>query len=663
MTSSTRGAPSGATNKNAYRSRGGDVGLFGLFSRAVIYRIVSVKKRILLGLALLVLLFLLLVIFVAVPTRNDLSKARKALGGPLNKLTDEQVEEARQNIESALDRLDGVPARVLGLAPVMGANLDAAEGVARAVLPVLDTGLELKTLADEIEQSGVLADGRVQLESFETLLDPLSAEVETLTTLEEELERNKTGSLWPSLWDTFTELHYDVRRLRSDADSFQRILEQMDSLLGGQEKRTYLILLMNNAELRGAGGALTGVGTITAENGELRLGEFTSVHSLRTAKHKKVPVPADYERYTVYEANDTATWINATYSPDLVDTSTVAARLYEKVTGTRTDGAIAIDPRGIVALMPGDAEIDVPIIDETIKTDDLADFVYSDAYEEFEDQQERRAAILTVGARAFAEVLNADLDDQDDIERVADAFSGGHVGFVSFHEDALRALDAVGASGRVPELKSDGALVAVQNRGGAPNIGSKMDYWASRTVAHGCVLESSETMGCLTKVSLTNDAPVGLPAYVTGSVEPYGLMRSLVEVYTPAAAEVTGVERNDEPIGRIIEEHGDFTSSGVYVEIPRGETSTVEISYDLPVDDQYYLVAMPQPLAKDADIELALQVPVDWTIRGPGRWEDDIYRYTGTFDETLEINAFPTERKGLSALWKSISNFWSEPLF
>lgn len=620
------------------------------------------KKRILLGLALLVLLFLLLVIVVAVPTRNDLSKARKALGGPLNKLTDEQVGEAKQNIESALDRLDGLPARVLGLAPVMGANLDAAEGVARAVLPVLETGLELKTLADEIETNGVFQDGRVQLESFDALVDPLSAEVETLTTLEEELEKHKTGSLWPSLWETFSDLHYDVRRLRSDADSFQRVLGQMDSLLGSQEKRTYLILLMNNAELRGAGGALTGVGTMTAENGELRLGEFTSVHVLRTDKHKTVPVPADYERYAVYEANDTATWINSTYSPDLVDSSTVAARLYEKVTGTRIDGAIAIDPRGIAALMPGDTEIKVPFIDQIIKTGDLADFVYSDAYEDFTDNQERRAAILEVGARAFAEVLDADLDDQDDIERVADAFSGGHVGFVSFHEDELRALDAVGASGRVPELKSDGALVAVQNRGGSPELGSKMDFWTSRAVAHGCALES-ETMRCVTKVSLTNDAPVGLPDYVTGAIKPYALMRSLVEVYTPAAAEVTGVERNDEPIGRIIEEHGDFIASSVYVEIPRGETSTVEVSYNLPVDDHYYLVAMPQPLAKDADIELALQVPVDWTIRGPGKWEDDIYRYTGTFDETLEIDAFPTERKGLSALWKSISNFWNEPLF
>ena len=621
------------------------------------------KKRILLGLALLVLFFLLLVVFVVVPTRNDLSDARKTLGGPLDRLTDERVEEAKQDIESALNRLDSLPARIVGFAPVAGANLDAAEAVSRAVLPALDAALELRTRADDIEESGVLQQGRIQLESFETLMEPLANEVETLTKLEEELEEQKTGSLWPSLWDTFTDLHYDVAQIRDGANSLQLVLDEIDSMLGAEEKRTYLILLMNNAELRGAGGALTGVGTISAENGRLKLGEFTSVHALRTTKHEDVPVPEDYERYTVYDANDTATWINATYSPDVVDTAIVTARLYEKVTGEATDGAIAVDVRGIEALMPGDAEIEVPLIDETVETDELADFVYSDAYEKFKDQQERRAAILEVGARAFAEVLDADLDDQDDIERVADAFSAGHVRFVSFHDDELKALDAAEATGRIPPLKNDGLLVAVQNRGGGPGYGSKMDYWAERTVAHECVLESSDQLRCLTRVELTNDAPEGLPGYVTGFIEPYGLMRSLVEVYVPESATVTGIERNDEASGRILEVQDDFISNGIYVEIPLGETSTVEVAYDLPVGREYSLKALPQPLARDAKFTFALRVPGDWTVRGPGRWEDDIYRFNGKFAETLSFKAFPTEREGLSALWKSISDFWNQPLF
>jgi Protein of unknown function (DUF4012) len=636
---------------------------------------VSVKKRILLGLALLVLLLIVLSLVVLIPTRNDLTRARKAFGGPLNRLTDERAEEAKQDIESALSRLDGFSGKILGAVPVMGTNLDAIEGVSEAVLPAIDAGLELKTKADEIEDDGVLSEGRFQLESFAELEAPLAEQVDTLTALEEELEAQKSSSLWPSLWETFTDLHYDIRTIREDADSLRLILEEIDSMLGAEGKRTYLILLLNNAELRGAGGALTGVGTITADDGELKLGDFTSVHALRTAKHKTVDVPKDYERYNIYEANDAATWINASYSPDVVDSATVAARLYEKVTGTKTHGAIAVDPRGIAALMPGDTEIDVPKIDETIETDDVADFVYSDAYEEFDDQQERRAAILEVGARAFAEILDADLDDQDDLERVADAFGAGHIRFISFDPKELRALNTVNATGSVPDLKSDGVLVAVQNRGGAAGIGSKMDYWADRKVTHGCSLEAGEAvlegtgtqteeaMKCVTRVELTNDAPEGLPAYVTGKVEPYALMRSLVEVYVPAAAKVTGLTRNGEPIGRITGNEGNWQSSGIYVEIPLGETAVVEIVYALPLEGDYSLEMLPQPLARDASVELALKVPRDWTVRGPGRWEDSIYRFRGEFDQAMTVKAFPTERKGLSAFWESLGDFWNDPLF
>ena len=606
------------------------------------------KKRILVGLALLVSVFVLLTLLVLVPTRNDLVQARKTLGGPLNRLTDERAEEAKQDIESALERLDGPTAKVLGVVPVLGANLDAIEEVAEGILPAIDAGLELKTVADQVEEQGVLSEGRFQLDSFSQIEEPLKKQIETLTELEEALESQKTGSLWPTLWDTFTDLHYDVRTIREDADSLQAVLEIIGSLLGEDEPKTYLILLLNNAELRGAGGALTGVGTITADNGELKLGEFSSVHALRTTKHKLVKAPEDFERYNIYRANDTTLWINASYSPDVVDSAKVAAGLYERVTGDEMDGAIAVDPRGIAALMPGDAEIDVPVIDETIDTDELADFVYSDAYEEFKDQQERRAAILEVGAEAFGEILDADLDDKDDLERVADAFAAGHIRFVSFDDAELKALNSANATGSVPQLKSDGVMVAVQNRGGAVGIGSKMDYWADRTVSHGCSLETDDQMKCTTRVLLVNKAPDGLPKYVTGSVEPYGLMRSIVEVYTPSSAEVLGAARNGEPIGWIKGTEGGFSSHGIYVEIPQGATSTVEVVYNLPIEEDYSLVALPQPLARDATVELALGIPREWTVRGPGRWEDGIYRYRGKFDKILTVKAFPTERDGLS---------------
>ena len=433
------------------------------------------KKRILLGLALLVLLFLILLAFVVIPVRDDLLAARRILRGPLEKLNDERVEEAKAHVESALGKLDSFPAKVLGLVPFVGGNLDAVERVSERVPPALDAGLVLKTEAEALEDGGVLDRGRVKVEALASLEGPLEDQVETLTALEEELAAHTTGSLWPSLWEAFYEFRYEISEIRHDAEDFGRLLAEIDSLLGQEAERTYLILLLNNSELRGAGGVLTGVGTMTADHGELKLGAFTSVHRLRADRAVNVEVPLDFERFTKYEANSTSLWLNTTYSPDVPDVALVASRMYEEVTGTKTDGVMAVDPRGIAALMPQDATLEVRGVGEDVSTADLADFIYSDAYEEFNDQQQRRDAILELGARAFKLILEADLDDRDDIQRVADAFSGGHLRVVSFEESEQEALSAVEASGDLAPAPGDSVLITAQNAGGAPGIGSKMN--------------------------------------------------------------------------------------------------------------------------------------------------------------------------------------------
>ena len=621
------------------------------------------KKRILLGLTLLIVLLLGLLAYVALPARNDLVQARTILSGPLEDLTEENVRDAKASIDSALGRLRSIPARILGFVPVAGRNLEAVEAVAERIPPALDAGLRLKNEVETLEKGGLFSNGRVRVEALTRLRAPLAEEIDALDALEQELTENRTGYLWPSTWESFDNLLYEVTNLREDSQGLAGVLDSLAPMLGTGAKRTYLTLLMNNAELRGAGGILTGIGTLTAEDGRLETSGFTSVHALRTERSHDVPVPEDFERFRIYGANDTSIFLNTTYSPDVPDVGLVAARLYERVTGIETQGAIAVDPRGVAALMPADAELRVPGSKVTVTTDELADFIYSDAYEVFTDQQERRAAILEVGTKAFETILDADLDDQEDLERVADAFKGGHLRVVSFDDEEQAVLDGVDASGDFQAQELDSVHVAVQNRGGATGVGNKMDYWTERAVAHRCQMSSDDEMECVTTVTIGNVAPRGLPEYVTGGDKPYGLMHTFVEVFVPAVAEVTGVERDGGETPLVMERQADRKSLGMSTSIPRGEKTEIEVAYTLEVDEGYSLRATPQPLSADAGIVVELELPADWTVRGPGRWEDGIFRYEGTFDEPLSVTAAPADRTGLPALWDSLKRFWSEPLF
>ena len=606
----------------------------------------------------------LLSAYVMLPVAGKLSSARDLLSRPAADLTQEQGDRVTTLLDEVHDRVTGLPARLIGWIPVVSANLDAIEAVSSKVPPVVERALRLRAAADALAQGGVLQGGRIDIAAVQDLQPAVSAEKEALTELRIALENNSGGALAPPVWDAVSDLAYEAGTIERDVRGLEDLLGLSDEMLGGNEKRTYLILLMNNAELRGAGGILTGIGEMSAEDGRLRISGFKSIHKLRTEKKNEVAVPEDFERFKIYGANDTALFLNATYSPDVPDVALVSSRLYEEVTGTNTDGAMAVDPRGIAALMPREAQLRVPRSDTIVSTEQLADFIYSDAYEQFTDQDARRNAILDVGERAFELILEGGLNDEDDLERAADAFAAGHIRFVSFEEEERSALEAVNATGDLEPTEGDSILVTVQNRGaGVENIGSKMDFWESRNVSHGCELGSGDEMKCVTSVTLGNEAPKGLPSYVTGGGKPYGRMHSFVEVFVPAAAEITGLERDGKEPRVVIEEQADRVSVGLSVVVDRGKHTRIQLGYTLPSEDGYSLLATPQPLAKDAGIDIALGVPRDWTVRGPGRWEDDTFRYKGTFDQTLSITAAPSTRSGLPALWESLKRFWNDPLF
>ncbi|MDQ4142749.1 MAG: DUF4012 domain-containing protein [Actinomycetota bacterium] len=615
------------------------------------------------GLLAFLLVVALLLAYVMLPVVGKLSSARDLLSQPASELTDEEGERVSALLGDVHDRVTGVPARLIGWIPIVSANLDAIEVVSGKVPEVVERALALRRAADELAAQGVLERGRVDLSAVEGLTPEVAGERAALSELRSSLEETRGGALAPPVWTAVDDLVYEVSEVERDVRGLEDLLGLTGDLLGAGGKRTYLILLMNNAELRGAGGILTGIGEMSAHNGRLRISGFKSIHRLRTERSHEVPVPEDFERFEIYGANDTSLFLNATYSPDVPDVALVASRLYEKITGTKTHGALAVDPRGIAALMPPGAQVQVLGEDDVVSTERLADFIYSEAYEEFTDQDARRDAILEVGERAFELILDNGLDDQDDLERATGAVAGGHIRVVAFDEEERRALDAVRATGDVEPAPGDSLMVAVQNRGVAKGIGSKMDFWQRRDIGHGCQLGSEETLECVTSVTLENEAPKGLPTYVTGDAKPYGRMHSFVEIFVPGNAEITALERDGEEPRAVIEEQADRVSVGLSVVIDRGEKTQIRVGYELPSEDAYSLLATPQPLAKDAEIDIALGLPRNWTIRGPGRWEDNTFRFRGTFDGTISIDAAPSQLTGLPALWESLKEFWNEPLF
>jgi Protein of unknown function (DUF4012) len=620
-----------------------------------------VKRRVLIAAFALISLLAILVAFVATSIDADLDRVRDRLDkASVSDLDEADVEEIRADVDSVLDRIHSIPGRIVGLLPVLSSNLDAVEDVADSLVPVLASGLDLRAAAEDLEDGGVLENGRIQIDAIEALKEPLEHEIAALEELETAAQEGRSGWNLPNVWDSLSALSVRIGDIRDDAEALNSLLDQMDGLLGAKGKRTYLVMLLNNSELRGGGGVMTGVGTISVDNGELDLGKFESVHDVRGEKIVEVKAPATYERrYAKYLAN-TSLFVNTAYSPDIPDDALVASRAYEKVTGTSTDGAIVADPRGIAALLPDNAEIPVPNSERVLSKDEIPGFTYSGAYESFDSQDDRRAALIGVGEAAFEVAIDEGLRGREVLLDAGRAVAAGHLRVVSFDDEEEEALTAVGASGDLPTPESDGLLVVAQNRGDPTGQGNKLDYWIERDVGHQCKV-TAEKASCVTATTLTNEADKGLTRYAAG--RPYAVLRTYLETYVPAGATVTGFEIDDESAPYITEAHEGWTSVASDVEISRTESATIEVAYDIALNDSYALTAAPQPLARDAAVDIALRLPKDWIIRGPGRREDEIFRYKGPMDEQLSISAEPDERSGLPALWQTLVRFWREPLF
>jgi hypothetical protein len=144
---------------------------------------------------------------------------------------------------------------------------------------------------------------------------------------------------------------------------------------------------------------------------------------------------------------------------------------------------------------------------------------------------------------------------------------------------------------------------------------------------------------------------------------PYGLFKNYIEVYVPRAAEVRRVDVDARPAPFFKAMEDGYVAIGTYVEIPRGELTTVTVSYDLELEGaRYALELRPQPQAHDSELQVAVAQPRGWTAEGPGRQRDGVLRYEGTFDETLRWRAAPSDATGLTALWRGARAFWTQPV-
>ena len=290
-------------------------------------------------------------------------------------------------------------------------------------------------------------------------------------------------------------------------------------VLGRDEPRQVLVVLENNAEVRGTGGVVTVFAEGIAEDGQLRLGPFRDVEDVAddADRARTVLAAEDYRGLWGRGKADTTLWKNTGMSPVGSQSSAVLAGVAAATLGRRPTVVVWLDVRAIAAVLEATGPAGLP--DGTPLTSDSAvRLLLSEAYlrapDTIEGQRQRRATL-----RAAADVVVSRLLAPEGerpgaaalVRALGGAVAGRHVVVWSAVPDEQSALVRAGLAGELSADGGDLASLTFQNLGGGQDEGNKLDFYARRQVTVGVTVSRDEAE-VLQEIALRNTAPArGLP--------------------------------------------------------------------------------------------------------------------------------------------------------
>lgn len=502
-----------------------------------------------------------------------------------------------------------LPARAL---PVLAPHVEAVRATTSQGQALSSLGTEQAQVLDVRGLS--TADGRVDVDRISDLTPRAEEVASALERAGRELQKVDSPWLMPPFADRLDEFEAEIADVAPTARLAADALAQAPTLLGVDEPQTYLALVGNPAESRELGGFIGAVGVLTADRGSISfesLGDMAGlnqalVESGRTIEDELPPslVNSNPERFV-------QNWANVA---DFSTVTDVATQLGPGVIGRDVDGVVYLDPHAIAALLQITGPVSIEGRDAPLRSEEAVDYLLRGQYltDDFEDDGERKDRLRDAAEAAFDQLTSSTLPDP---RRLADALSPlvrtRRLLFSTADEDSHELLKRVGLRPSLDLGAPDQLLLAQQNL-----RANKLDAYVKRSLTYDLEVDGDGRASGTLTVELTNRAPDGLPAYVTGdgSLErtsdplPEALHRMSLALYS--RLDVAEVAIDGERVGTSTSVIGGLLRTSTRVDVPQGETVTVVYRFDGPLGTtDYALDVVPNATATPDTVTVMVRTP------------------------------------------------------
>lgn len=612
------------------------------------------------GLLLLLVICLGWALRSAVVAKGDLEKAR----ADLIRLREEPpaeradlrrrlaVDERRTaHAKAVLGQLG--PALVTRL-PILGRSIEAERRVAEAAEAAVAAALDIDNATRDLGSAG-----RVDLAALARAAVTLQARADRLREPTRRLREAPTSWVPGTVSRNVRSAQDQLGGLDTQLVKAAAAARALGGVLGGDGiTRRVLVVLENNAELRGTGGLVSTFAQGTAIGGALSLQPFREVREVadEAGEAKVVPSPADYaSHYGPYRANTTL-WRNTTMTPDAPTAAAVLAEVAARTTGVRPDVVLLLDVPGIAQIV--DATSPIVLEGKRLTGADVIKTLLVDAYvgREGDDAQTDRRRREQLAADAAFDDLTTTPATLSLAKALAEASAGRHLALWSARPAEQADLVLAGAAGAVNPQGADLVMAVTNNLGDSPGTGNKLDYYVDRKLVVDVEVGRERAIVTQT-LTLANRAPAGLTPYVEGVKRP-GRILELVQMAAGADARLLFFQSGGVPaVAHKWTEDGSRRLAFV-TDLGRGQVASWTLRYEIPVvDGTYRLELLPQAVARPA----ALTVKVSFADGASGVVQGTTGEIA-SWERSLHVEAHLDRPGLLTRTRERLSRFWNEPV-
>ncbi len=280
----------------------------------------------------------------------------------------------QEQTAAAHDATDGVLWDLAANLPAIGPSVDAVQSVAAAlddlaaeVLPALAATVDAARATTRTDGGGIdlspLAEVAGQVSTARAVLDEARADLDAID----------PTRIRPGLVDPLATLDARLGDLAGLTATAERATSLLPPMLGAAEPRRYLLLGMNNAELRTGGGIAGSLTLLTIDGGKVTIERQASSGDVGSFDESVVPLdPQDEEAYSVRLGRFVQ---DVTATPEFPTTGSIAAEMWARSQGEQVDGVIATDPVALSFVLEAIGPVQVPL------PKDVAEAVGSDSVE------------------------------------------------------------------------------------------------------------------------------------------------------------------------------------------------------------------------------------------------------------------------------------------